>query len=598
MKRKENYKLTDNIIFSIKMLADKDKSVILFIIISSIVGMLLPFFSIYFPKYVIEKISSGSNHEEIVVGIGIFSVALGAMYFIDKFLTTKIYWHLIVIQAEHVWDIYMKSITCSYQKISNSNGQSLYQRAMDSVCRGDLGCIRIMIPAILNIVIGLLGMAIYGILLCQLSIWLLLFTASLSIPSILISFHVNSYEKNNKKHWVEIDKKINYFVNKSIEPSFGKDIRMFSMESWISSIINNLLALRKNWYNKVETRKSLALYCNSLIIFIRDSITYIFLIWSALNGYVDVGDFILYFGIVATFSQWTNMIVEQISKIGLASNLVTDYRSFMEQLNDNDKQVNNKNYKTLSTIKNIEFQDVCFSYDGKTNIINHLNLKIGENENIGIVGINGAGKTTLVKLLCGLYEPTRGKILINGYPNYIYKPKELLMQFSAVFQDSSLFPFTFAENISMKSAKKSNLQRVNEAIHNANLIDKVQLMYNGINSEMLKIIDDKGIYLSGGEMQKLFLSRALYRNGSVFLLDEPTSALDPLAEKEQYLKYSSICNNKIAVYISHRISSVTFCDKIAYMENGEIVEYGSHIELMKKNGKYAKMFHTQSSYYV
>ena len=426
MKRKENYKLTDNIIFSIKMLADKDKSVILFIIISSIVGMLLPFFSIYFPKYVIEKISSGSNHEEIVVGIGIFSVALGAMYFIDKFLTTKIYWHLIVIQAEHVWDIYMKSITCSYQKISNSNGQSLYQRAMDSVCRGDLGCIRIMIPAILNIVIGLLGMAIYGILLCQLSIWLLLFTASLSIPSILISFHVNSYEKNNKKHWVEIDKKINYFVNKSIEPSFGKDIRMFSMESWISSIINNLLALRKNWYNKVETRKSLALYCNSLIIFIRDSITYIFLIWSALNGYVDVGDFILYFGIVATFSQWTNMIVEQISKIGLASNLVTDYRSFMEQLNDNDKQVNNKNYKTLSTIKNIEFQDVCFSYDGKTNIINHLNLKIGENENIGIVGINGAGKTTLVKLLCGLYEPTRGEILINGYPNYIYKQKELV----------------------------------------------------------------------------------------------------------------------------------------------------------------------------
>lgn len=526
--KNKSYKLIDNIIFSIKMLINKDKFVVFFLIISSLVGMLIPFLSVYFPKYVIEKISASSNSEDIIWGIGVFTIIIGALYFADKFLTTKIYWCLIVIQAEYVWDIYMKSITCSYQEISSSDGQSLYRRAKESVCRGDLGCIRIMIPAILNIVIGLLGATVYGVLLFQLNIWILLFAVSLSIPSIIISFYVNKYEKKNKKHWIEIDKKINYFVNKSTEPSFGKDIRMFSMTGWISSVIRSLLKLRKDWYNKVETRKFIALLCNSFILFFRDSITYIYLIWSALNGYIDVSDFVLYFGIIATFSQWTNMIVDHISKIGLASNLVADYRKFMDQPTELPKLISKENHKITSAIESIEFKDVCFSYNGKNNIINNLNLKINKNENIGLVGINGAGKTTFIKLLCGLYQPTQGEILINGYPNFIYSSKDLLMKFSVVFQDSSLFPFTFAENISMKSISKSDLDKVNKCIQNANLSGRVKAMYNGIDSEMLRIIDDRGIYLSGGEIQKLFLSRALYRNGSVFVLDEPTSALDPI----------------------------------------------------------------------
>lgn len=217
---------------------------------------------------------------------------------------------------------------------------------------------------------------------------------------------------------------------------------------------------------------------------------------------------------------------------------------------------------------------------------------------MALVGINGAGKTTIVKLLCGLYQPTSGQILINDYPIYDYNPIDRTSLFSTVFQDSIVFPFTVAENVAMETKDKLDMKRVRNCIEKVNLLEHIENTYNKFDSEVLKVVSDKGLIFSGGQLQKLYLARALYKDGSVLILDEPTAALDPIAEKQQYLQYNEMCKNKTSIFISHRLASTSFCDNIAYLENGNIVEFGAHDQLLKINGKYTEMFNIQRQYYL
>lgn len=593
----KQYGLIDNIKYAIKMLMQKDKMVVFLLVITVFIEMLISLVSVYFPKFVVEQIEINVGSVRLSISILLAAIVIGSLYFVSKFINTKANWHLITIQAEYIWDLYMHSITCPYMDVASASGQNKYQRAKDSVSQGDTGCIRTMIPAVLNISIGILGTIVYTLILLSLNWWIPLVLILLSLLSISVSSYCRNYEQKKKDNWVEIDKKLNYFINKCADPSWGKEIRLFSMKKWLLGIIANCLKDRGYWYNKVETKKTFALVCNSTIIFIRDGISYIYLILCVAQGKIGISDFVLYFNTIANFSYWITKIVDQISILGTASNLVSDFRSFME-LDSEENKGKKQNYRELgNAIENIEFKDVSFSYDNDKNIIEHLNLVINKGEKLGLVGVNGAGKTTFVNLLCGLYKPTEGEILINGFPKSDYDPNELRKVFSTVFQDSNVFPFTVAENISMSEENNTDLDRVLSCIEIADLTNKIKGTSDGVNSQVLKVTDNNGLIMSGGEMQKLYLARALYKNGRVMILDEPTAALDPIAERNQYLQYETICKNKIAIYISHRLASTSFCDKIAFLENGRIIEYGSHNELMKLNGKYYSMFEIQREYY-
>lgn len=599
MKKKavKQYGLGNNIKYAIKMLMNKDKIVVFLLVVSILVEMLISLTGVYFPKFVLEQIELNIEPSKLIIRILLFTIVIGCLYFASKFINTKVNWHLVTIQAEYVWDLYVHSITCPYTDIASAKGQNKYQRAKDSVFQGDTGCIRTMIPAILNISIGILGAVVYTFVLLHLNWWIPLLLIMLSLLSISVSSYCRYYEQSRKDNWVKIDKKLNYFINKCADPAWGKDIRLFSMQKWLFDIIAKCLKDRGYWYNKVETRKTFALICNSIVILIRDGASYVYLILCVAKGQISISDFVLYFNTIAGFSQWISKIVDQISLLGAASNLVSDFRGFMEL--DSEKEEDNKRqYRDLgSGIEKIEFKDVSFSYGNNKNVIEHLNLVIDKGEKIGLVGINGAGKTTFVNLLCGLYEPKQGEILINGFPKSDYNPNELRKKFSTVFQDSNVFPFTIAENISMREKKSTDLQKVLSCLETADLVNKIKNTKNGIESPVLKVTDNNGLIMSGGEMQKLYLARALYKNGDVVILDEPMAALDPIAEKYQYLQYEKICKDKIAIYISHRLSSTSFCDKIAFLENGKITEYGSHDELIKLSGKYYEMFEVQRQYY-
>jgi len=317
-----------------------------------------------------------------------------------------------------------------------------------------------------------------------------------------------------------------------------------------------------------------------------------------LDGRINVAEFTFMIGIVIGFAVWLNQLSESYGRLKEASIRIDSFREYMD-MDDGINLVNGNDVEPLLHKKlSIEFKDVSFTYpNAETPIFSNLNLKIEAGEKIALVGVNGAGKTTLVKLLTGLYNPTKGDILINGLPVNSFNRYDYYRLFGVLFQDINILPFTIAQNISGSADENTDFVKVHNVLEQSGLAEKVASLQKKEHTNLTQVIDDKGIMLSGGELQKMMLARALYKDSPILVLDEPTAALDPLAEQSLYLKYNSLTENKTSLFISHRLASTQFCNKIIYMEDGTILETGSHKELMKKNGKYFEMFEIQSQYY-
>ena len=252
--------------------------------------------------------------------------------------------------------------------------------------------------------------------------------------------------------------------------------------------------------------------------------------------------------------------------------------------------------KILSKPFEININNISFKYEGSDNyIFKDFSLKIKEGEKIALVGINGAGKTTLAKLLAGLYYPSEGDILINDVSIKDFNINNYYKHVSMVNQNIYPLAFTIKDNIICNDKFDEN--KFNQVLIDAGLKEKVNSLKNKENTYISQNFSSEGINLSGGEMQKMYLARALYKDSSFLILDEPTSALDPLAEGELYNKYATLVKNKTSIFISHRLSSTRFCDRIYFLKNGKIVEEGSHDELMAKKKEYYKMFNVQAKYY-
>ena len=247
----------------------------------------------------------------------------------------------------------------------------------------------------------------------------------------------------------------------------------------------------------------------------------------------------------------------------------------------------------------ITFENVSFTYPyQKVQSLKNVNIIIRKGEKISIVGENGAGKTTFVKLLLRLYEPSEGRILLNGVDIKQIKYRDYIKLFSTVFQDYKLFAFKIGDNVTALDRSKLYNNQVLKCINDAGLNAKVKNLDNGIDTYLYNIYDENGIELSGGEAQKLAIARALYKDSPVVILDEPTAALDPRAEYEIYTKFMTLVESKTSIFISHRLSSTKFCDRVIVFKDGRIVESGSHSELLKSEGYYAKLFNMQAQFYL
>lgn len=403
------------------------------------------------------------------------------------------------------------------------------------------------------------------------------------------------YEHKNKDHWIPIDRKLNYLQNKSGEFANSKDIRLYNMAEWFVHMYNKILKDRTSWYKKYETRGYLVDIASGVLTFIRDGIAYVYLIYKMLNTHMVISDFVLYFAIIGGFSGWLSGLINEINTLNVTSLSFCDLRDYLDIP---DKFNRGTGVALPKETCNIEFRNVSFMYGGSENYtIQNMNATIKKGEKIAIVGLNGAGKTTLVKLLCGLYRPTDGQILVDGCDITSYNRDEYYTLLSVAFQDIYVMPISIAKNIALCDDEEIDHERMINVLTLSGLYEKVHSLPKEMDTLILKSIHEEATELSGGEMQKLALARALYKDGKIIILDEPTAALDPIAENEMYLKYNELTNKHTSVFISHRLSSTRFCDRIFFLENGKIVETGTHKELICLNGKYAEMFEIQSHYY-
>lgn len=420
----------------------------------------------------------------------------------------------------------------------------------------------------------------------------------LILALLLLTGYVNS--KRNvieQKFYAELSKEnriIGYMGWNLTNFQYGKDIRLYAakdmmVEKW--KYYQNRTS--KHWRDMGQKQLPMELLM-ALFDIVRDFGTYFYVGVLAILGKISIATTTQLFTSAGTFYSSMRSLVVSYQELCKRANYAYEYVKFMDYpavMKQGDKHISEKEAHCF------ELRDVHFSYPGsEVSVLNGVNLTLHPGEHLAVVGLNGAGKTTLVKLLCRLYEPTSGEILLDGVNIAEYDYEEYMQMFAPVFQDFKLFAFTMKDNLVMGREEKEG--EVTDVLNKAGLSEKIASLSNGIETVVYKHFDPDGIEPSGGEQQKLAIARALYKDAPVVILDEPTAALDPMAEYEIYRQFEELVKGKIAIYISHRLSSCQFCDRIAVFSDGVVKEYGTHEELVNvEGGLYAEMFGAQAQYY-
>ena len=395
-------------------------------------------------------------------------------------------------------------------------------------------------------------------------------------------------------------RKMNYLESTTKNFDFAKDIRLFNMSNAFFNQLSGVNETYKELNRKHHNRMVLWEVSLGSVLIVQKILMYTWLVYNVVTGAYQISDFVLYVGLVSTFHASVGYVNWIYSDMRTNSLMINDYRNFVDWKEDRETADEKDGHITEINLDKFEFrfENVSFKYPGHDNyVLKNVNLTIKNGAKLAVVGVNGAGKTTFIKLMMKLYEPSEGRILLNDVDIKEYNREEYFKLFSPVFQNVECFAMPIYQNISFAEEDKTDMNKINEVLEQSGLSEKINSYEKGIHTNLLKIFDKEGIDLSGGEKQQLAMARALYKDGKVVILDEPTAALDALAEDRMYREFENMIYGKTAVFISHRLGSTRFCDKIAMFEDGTIVEEGTHEELMAKNGKYAYMFGIQSQYY-
>ncbi|MDM0624929.1 ABC transporter ATP-binding protein [Clostridium perfringens] len=560
----------------------------------TILASISPFLGIFLPKFLIDELL-GQRRIEIIL------MTLIGFFLLSSVVNYSIAWlrcayspRVTKIRTDYITMISDKIMKMDFKNTEDPEVLNKIKSVMNAVMSNNTG-----VEGVYHTLLGLFGRLTafvgYISIVLFLSPWILLFLIINVLISYALTMRVKKYEYSQKEKAADKDRRTFYVFDTMYDFAYGKDIRIYDLKNILIDKFKKFRGERIDISNDVQEKQLKVKIVDVILLVIRECVVYGYLIYNVLFTGMGIGDFTMYFSTINGFGDWMKGILDDLANIKAQNMYLDDMREFLEIKSENKEKTKDI---PIDSSYEIEFKNVSFKYP-KTDkyIYKNLSLKIKKGQRLAIVGINGAGKTTFVKLLCRLYEPTSGEILINGVNIKDFSKEEYYKILSVVFQDIKTFAFTVAENVSLENLEEVDREKVLHCIEKAGVGDKINSLQKGIDTSLLKILDGEGVELSGGENQKLALARALYKNGKIVILDEPTSALDAVAEYNIYKGFDELIGDKTAIYISHRLASTKFCDVIAFFENGEIVEYGTHEELLKKNGKYSDMFNIQAQYY-
>lgn len=573
-----------------------EKKVIVLSLLSAFTAVALNLINLYVAPTILSVVERKASVTELILTVVVFVVALMFVSAASSYVNINTLYGRISVRCEIIALLNKKAATTSYPNIYDEKFKELKIKAQESI-NSNAAATEAIWTTLTDLTTNIVGFAFYVVLMSSIQPLLLVTILATTVISYFVSNHLNEWGYRHRNEESEHSKQLYYLDRCSSELTLAKDIRIFGLRSWIDELYAKSMAAYTAFHSKAQSVYLWASVVDLLLTFFRNAFCYAYLIGLVIENGLSVSEFLLYFSAVGGFTVWVSGILGGFNKLHTQSLDISSVRECIEYPEPFKFEDGEHIDIEADRLYEIKLDHVSYRYPGADkDTLTNINLTLHPGEKLAVVGLNGAGKTTLIKLICGFLDPTEGRVLLDGKDIRDYNRRDYYKMFSAVFQDFSLLAGTIATNVAQDSVE-IDMGRVMDCVEKAGLRKKIETLKGGYETYLNREVFENAILLSGGETQRLMLARALYKNAPFVVLDEPTAALDPIAESEMYQKYNKMTSGKSSIYISHRLASTRFCDRIILIADGGISEEGTHEELLKAGGKYADLFEVQRKYY-
>lgn len=587
----KHYSIWSNYIFTFKPLWQQKRRTALCFLAATVLFVAVPVVGMMITSMMIGSLEQGISMQRFVCRALLAFAGYGVLSMAKSYLDARNDGQYIEARtALFLMDWIKKDLTVSMEQCEDAQIQKLKKKSENCIWANEWG-IEGFMRHNLDLLKSLLGLFVYTLIVGIMNWKILAMLVGMSAVSAAAAYGVTRYYEKIKDPLAEQEVTMGYINREVDDVQSGKDIRIFGLGKWIVGKYDQAIKKCRRLYFQRDIREYGSNMLDTALDAVRDLVCYLYLILQLSQG-MRISEFVFYLGLVAGFSNWIGMISKRVVSVKQESDNISELRNYLLLEEEAPSGVKLAETDRIEVV----FDHVSYRYHGaEEETLHDVSFRLASGEKLALVGLNGAGKTTIVKLMSGLYLPTSGTVYVNGISTRALDRSAYFAKQAAIFQEPFQTSYNIAENIALEETyDRAKLWKV---LAQAGLDEKVKSLDRQLDTHLGKDIAQDGIMLSGGEMQKLLLARALYREAQLILLDEPTAALDALAETEIYQKYQTLMQGKSVLFISHRLASTRFCDRILLLAEGRIQEQGTHEELMQEQGAYYQLFQVQSKYY-